>query len=125
MKVECNTRCQRIIAYLLIKMGQPTTWAGIFTAATALGINIAPEKWQAISTIGMSLVSVTLALANEGRNKPDNPTLRTVIRGEMPPPKPAIVPPNTDGMQAIGPSTEKAVDPAGEVHAQPTEKTNG
>jgi hypothetical protein len=122
MKVECNTRCQRVLAYLAIKLRQPTTWAGIATTATALGINLSPEKWQAISTLGMSFVSLCLFLASEGRNKPDNPNLSTVLRGKMPEPKPAIVPPSTEG---LSPSAEKVVDAAGEVHAEPTDKPNG
>jgi hypothetical protein len=127
MKVQCNTRCQRVIAYLLIKLNQPTTWAGFATAATAFGINFSPEKWQVISTTGMSVVSFCLFLASEGRNKPDNPNLSTVLRGEMPPPKAAIVPPSTDGMATLTQAQVKSevVDPAGEVHAQPTDKPNG
>lgn len=122
--MKINPFWQRIGAYLLQRGGEPSTWAGLVTVATALGVNWAPEKWQAISTIGAFIAGTLLAAAREGRNKPDNPSLPTTCKGEMPEPKPAIVPPSTDGMAPVSKGAQ-VVDAAGEVHAEVPSKPGG
>lgn len=110
---------KRLWAYALARFGEPSTWVGIVGCATALGVKIKPEAWDAITNIGLFIVTGLLFALREGRNKPDNPSLPTTIKGEMPPAKAAIVPPSTEGMQALSKATPQAVDAAGEVHAQP------
>lgn len=87
-------RWERVGAYILQRLGEPTTWAGISTIATALlGLNVPPEKQAAIVTLGTTVAGLLLMVAREGRSVPENPSLPTTIKGEMPEPKPPIVPP--------------------------------
>lgn len=96
MNDDCQacTFWQRIGAYVLLRLREPSTWSGIIGVATALtGWNISPEKQAAVITIGTTISFLLLIPAREGRVKADNPSIGATISGEMPPAKPAIVPP--------------------------------
>lgn len=41
--------------YLVARMTEPSTYVSLGVLATGLGFAIAPEKWQAISSIAMGL----------------------------------------------------------------------
>lgn len=115
----------RVGAYTLQRLGEPSTWAGIFTVATGVGITVAPQMQTEITTLGTSLVGILLMAAREGRNKPDNPSLPTVCKGEMPDPKPVIVPPSTAGMHQVPDEAKLEADAAGVVHVDPPPKIEG
>lgn len=127
MKIKCNSFCQRMLAYLLARAGEPSTWAGLVGIATGLGIKVAPQAWDSISALGLFIASALLTVSREGRNKPDNPTLPATMKGEMPEAKPAIVPPNAQGEAPLSQSARAnaTVDAAGEVHAPPPGETGG
>jgi hypothetical protein len=85
---------KRLAAYGLQRLGEPTTWAGIFLIGAGLfGWHPSPEKQAAITTLGLYIFGSLLIVAREGRNKPDNPSLPATIKGECPPQKPDIVTP--------------------------------
>lgn len=106
---ECPTCTfwQRVGRYLLLRLREPTTWAGLSVIVTACGVKIAPELQTEITSLGAGIASILLMAAREGRSKPDNPSLGATISGEMAPQKPPIVPPSpTAGQPTV------AIDPA-------------
>lgn len=86
----------RFGAYMARRLSEPSSWAAIIGLMTSIGVKILPDQASAITDIGVCIFSGLLFAAREGRDKPDNPTIGTVIKGEMPPPKPDIVPPPKD-----------------------------
>jgi hypothetical protein len=105
---DCQTCTfwQRVGRYALLRLKEPTTWTGLCVIATGVGLKIAPELQTQIITFGAGISSILLMAAREGRNKPDNPTAMSTIKGEMPEQKPAIVPPpKTDDQPTV------AIDP--------------
>lgn len=47
--------------YLLGRLREPSTWAGIAGVLTAVRINIDPGLWANITTIGMALAGIVAA----------------------------------------------------------------
>lgn len=41
--------------YLYARMAEPSTWVSLGSVFTGLGVVIAPDKWQAITAIGLGL----------------------------------------------------------------------
>lgn len=120
-----NPFWQRVGGYTLQRLGEPTTWAGITIIVTGVtGVTVQPELQAAIVSFGSGIAGILLMAAREGRNKPDNPSLPTACKGEMPQPKPAIVPPSTDGMKPVSKSDQLEADPAGVVHVEGQKPTS-
>lgn len=119
---------KRLWAYALQRLAEPSTWAALIGLGTYwTGKVVPPEQQTMITDLGITVVLGLIAASRDGRNKPDNPSLGTVIKGVMPPPKPAIVPPSTEGMAPLTTTqrSDAVVDAAGEVHAPPPVKPNG
>ena len=55
-----------IIAFILARLKEPSTWAGIATVLTGAGIQIAPEYWSQIVTLGLTLAGGIAMGASEG-----------------------------------------------------------
>lgn len=120
-----NPFWKRFGGYLLQRLGEPTTWVGIVGAATGLGIKLAPQAWDSITSIGLFIASGLMMAAREGRNKPDNPSMPSVVMGSMPAPKAAIVTPAPVAdlpTVAIDPE-HVAIDSSGGLHAEATGET--
>lgn len=58
---------ERVARYLLARLREPSTWRGIILLATALGVQLRPEVWDAIVVVGLALAGGVGALA------PDQP----------------------------------------------------
>lgn len=44
-----------ILSFLASRLREPSTWAGIGTLITGVGVALKPELWQAITAIGLGL----------------------------------------------------------------------
>lgn len=116
-----KTFLERLGAYWLHRLLEPTTYAGFFLIAHALlGWNPSMEMKTAIELLGEGFIGSLFVVAREGRNKPDNPSLPTTLKGKMPAPPAAIVPPTDAGMKPLAPDAKLESDPAGTVHEQKT-----
>jgi len=62
-----RTVIERIAIYLLSRLREPSTWRGLFLLLTALGVQIRPDLWEAIVTVGLALVGAV------GVVTPDDP----------------------------------------------------
>lgn len=52
--------------YILDKLSEPSTWAGIFAALTGIvGFNVDPELQGLVATAGVSAVAVALFFVKE------------------------------------------------------------
>jgi len=49
--VRWNTSSAR--AFVLARLAEPSTWRGIILCAAGLGVSIAPERMDAIVSVGM------------------------------------------------------------------------
>ena len=89
-----NSFWQRLYNYALLRLKEPTTWAGIFLICHALfGWNPSMEMQTAIALLGEGLVGSLLVVAREGRNVADNPSMLAAVKGELPAPAPKIAEP--------------------------------
>lgn len=48
----------KVLDYVLARLGESSTWRGLVLFATALGINIEPELQTQILTAGLSVVAI-------------------------------------------------------------------
>jgi hypothetical protein len=60
MAVELQWR--RLLAYLLDRLSETSTWSGIVLMLTASGIAIAPERVALVTGLGLGLVGALRAL---------------------------------------------------------------
>jgi hypothetical protein len=42
---------------ILDKLSEPGTWRGIVSLSALLGISLAPDMWEAITAIGIAVIS--------------------------------------------------------------------
>lgn len=49
---------EEAIQYMLERLKEPSTWRGFFVLLTALGVQIAPEKIDAIVTVGLGVAGI-------------------------------------------------------------------
>lgn len=83
----------RLGAYAAQRLQEPSTWAGLVASATAIiGYNAPPDIQAAIVQVGVAITGLLLAFIREGRNVPENPSIKATIVGKLPDPKPNIVP---------------------------------
>lgn len=54
-------------AYIIARLREPSTYAGIASFLAAAGVAIAPELWEALTTVGVALAGVGLALSKDSR----------------------------------------------------------
>lgn len=55
----------------LINYGkQPSTWRGLVTIATAAGLALSPQLWDAISLFAISAFGLIEVIKNESKAKP-------------------------------------------------------
>ncbi len=53
--------------YIINRLREPTTWAGIFVMLQELGVVVAPEYTEQFRIVGISLASLVIMLMKEGR----------------------------------------------------------
>ena len=51
----CGTKFRRVVGYLQQQLQEASTWRGMVVIATALGMQIAPDKVDAIVAAGLGL----------------------------------------------------------------------
>lgn len=54
-----------MIEWILARLKEPTTYAGIFAILTAAGVSLAPEMKEAIVTAGGGLVGLVLVVMKQ------------------------------------------------------------
>lgn len=54
-----------ILAYLLARLGEPSTWRGLFALLTALGITLHPEQIAAITSLGLAAIGAVNVFRKE------------------------------------------------------------
>ena len=83
----------RLGAYAAQRITEPSTWISIVGGVTAIvGYNAPPDIQSAIVNVGVALSLCLMAFIREGRNVPENPSIKATIVGKLPDPKPNIVP---------------------------------
>lgn len=55
---------------ILNYLKQPSTWQGIIILGGMIGVKLQPDQWQAITTIGVTLVGLILTFQNDTPAKP-------------------------------------------------------
>lgn len=58
-----------LIAAIISKLKEPSTWVGLGSLLTAIGWNIAPELWASISGVAMGFGGLMAVLLSERTNK--------------------------------------------------------
>ena len=53
------------MGYVLSRLREPSTWAGIAAVLGAVRINLDPGLWATLSTTGMALAGLGAALAGD------------------------------------------------------------
>jgi hypothetical protein len=61
------------LTWLLNRLSENSTWRGIILLATAAGLKLAPELWDSIIAIGLSIVGL-INVVRKAPNAPDNNT---------------------------------------------------
>jgi len=51
--------------YLIARFKEPSTYAGLAAILTAFGVGLAPEYWEAISSVGVGLAGLAAILLRE------------------------------------------------------------
>lgn len=54
------------ISYIASRIREPSTWAGLGTALTGVGVTVSPEHWQAIMGLGMGIGGMIAVLFPDG-----------------------------------------------------------
>jgi hypothetical protein len=63
----------RGISYILARLAEKNTWAGLAAAAAGLGILIKPELWESLTALGMAAAGLGLALSKDAPPTPPPP----------------------------------------------------
>ena len=56
-----------LMRYVVNRLREPTTWAGIFVMFQEIGVVIAPDYAAQFRTLGISVASLIIMLMKEGR----------------------------------------------------------
>ena len=59
----------KVIDWLLIKLAEETTWRGIILVGTIVGANLNPEQWQAIMSVGLSVIGLINIIKKQSASK--------------------------------------------------------
>ena len=52
------TPTEKALAYIVARLQEPTTWRGLVLVVTAFGMQLAPEKQEAIIAAGLLIAGV-------------------------------------------------------------------
>ena len=56
-----NARLQNLLSYLVARMGEGSTWAGLVLILTAAGITLNAEQRDAITAVGLGIAGLIRA----------------------------------------------------------------
>lgn len=70
--------------YIVGRIQEPSTWVSLGTTLTGLGVVIAPEYWQAIMGVGMSLGGFLGVVLRE-RKKTTSQEIKAVVEQTVTP----------------------------------------
>lgn len=51
--------------YVIARLREPSTWVGLGSLLTGLGVAIAPEYWEAITSVGLSVGGLIAVIVKE------------------------------------------------------------
>ena len=54
-----------IVDIIVAKLKEPSTWHGLNIIVAAFGLNVAPELWQGIASVAMSVAGVVEVVRKE------------------------------------------------------------
>lgn len=60
----------KALAYIAERASEPSTWAGLGSLLTGVGVYVAPDQWREIMGIGMSVGGFLAVVLRDGRNEP-------------------------------------------------------
>jgi len=55
---ESPTAGAAILAYIMARLAEPSTWRGIMALLTSVGLAISPEQAVAITSVGIGLIGL-------------------------------------------------------------------
>jgi uncharacterized transporter YbjL len=56
-----------MLAFILARLREPSTWAGIAAFLAAAGVAVRPDLWEALTTAGIAMAGVGLAVSKDSR----------------------------------------------------------
>jgi hypothetical protein len=56
-----------MLAYILARLREPSTWAGLASFLAAAGIAVAPDMWESMTAAGIALAGVGLVASKDSR----------------------------------------------------------
>ncbi len=89
-----------VLEYISSRLVEPSTWVSIGSAATGLGVIIAPDKWQAIMGIGMTLGGLLGVVLRE-RKKTSAAEIQNVVQAVVKPTAMEPAPPSPQKLEDI------------------------
>ena len=60
---------ETLVKFLLDRLKEPSTWGGLTTVLTGLGVYLSPEQAAAIVTLGVAVGGALMVFMPEGGNK--------------------------------------------------------
>ncbi len=73
-----------ILEYMASRLQEPSTWVSLGSVATGVGIAVAPEYWQAITSIGLGVGGILGAALRE-RKKTTPAEIKKVVEQTVEP----------------------------------------
>ena len=59
--------------YLINRLQEPSTWRGLVLIATAIGVKLEPEQFEAIITIGLAIVGAINVVKKDAKSPDAKP----------------------------------------------------
>jgi hypothetical protein len=56
-----------MLEYILARLREPSTWAGLASFLAAAGIALKPELWESLTAAGIALAGVGLVASKDSR----------------------------------------------------------
>lgn len=60
---------QTLLETILARLSEQSTWRGLILIATAAGLNLSPEHWEAILSVGLAVVGLINVIRKETPKK--------------------------------------------------------
>jgi hypothetical protein len=56
--------------YIIARLQEPSTWVGLGSFLTGVGVVVAPEYWEAITGVGLAIGGFLAVVMKEGTTPP-------------------------------------------------------